>query len=144
MLYELMRECRNYFVIDGAQKTGTFEIVGGSIGLNLLPGQYYLIEGSVLNDGLHQEWDALSDETFTGAVIPLAVPVAFKELAREIEEWNVKNTGSTGGGASPYQSESFAGYSYQRASGGSGGGSGSGQITWKEAFAARINTWRKL
>ena len=136
MLYALMKECRNYFPVKGATKSGTYKIEYGVVsGLDLLPGQYFLIEGSILNDGLHQVGDnvPLEDETFTGTVIPLAIPKAFLELADKIAEWNVKNEPSA------FQSESFAGYSYSKASGKDGG-----QVTWKDAFRNEIAGWRKI
>jgi len=137
MLYEIMRECRNDFRIKGAEMTGTFEIAGGCIGLrNLLPGQYYLIEGSVFNDGLHQAGvDILTDETFRGAVIPLAIPKAFLELSDRVDSWREKY-----GEASPIISENFAGeYSYQKTVGSTGK-----QLTWKDAFSSDLSIWRKL
>lgn len=134
MLYVLMKECRNYFPVKGAAKNGTFTIENGIVsGLDLLPGQYFMIEGSVANDGLHMDGDALTDEVFTGCIVPLAVPKAFVELADRIDDWNANNAPSA------FQSESFAGYSYSRASGKDGG-----QATWKDAFRNEIATWRKL
>lgn len=133
MLYQLMKECNNFFPHSWA--TGAFQIDNGEISLHMLDGQYYIIEGSVFNDGLHQyHYDALTDESFNGTVIMLAVPKAFVELANEIEEWVTKS-----GGVSAFQSESFGGYSYTRATGKNGG-----QITWKDAFADRLMVWRKI
>ena len=43
---------------------------------------------------------------------------------------------------SPYQSESFAGYSYSKAAKGSGN-SGS-TVTWRDAFKSRLNKYRKI
>lgn len=134
MLYSLMRECRNYFPVEGAAVSGRIAIEGGVVDLPLLPGQYFLVEGSVLNDGLHQAGEALDDETFTGTVTPLAVPAAFRELADRIKDFVDKQ-----GSPSPFQSESFAGYSYTRATGRNGG-----QVTWKDAFLDEIRQWRKI
>ena len=44
--------------------------------------------------------------------------------------------------ASPYQSESFGGYSYTKASAGSSD-SGEG-ITWQKKFKSQLNQWRKI
>lgn len=135
MLYQLMRYCRNYFPASHGNISGIVKIEGGAIDLlHLLPGQYYIIEGSVLNDGLHREGDALTDETFEGDVTPLAIPKAFQELAERIEEWSAK-----GGEPSAYVSESFDGYSYSRATGSDGG-----QLTWQDAFRKEISVWRKV
>ena len=143
MLEEVLRSLNNWFERDYA--TGVFEIAGGSIGLPegwLLDGQYFRIEGSVFNDGLHQ-WPAvdLRDETFTGKIAALSVPKAVTELAARIGEWQAKYGKAA---ESPYQSESFGGFSYSKASG-SGSQSGSdGAYTWRQAFRSELNRWRKL
>ena len=143
MLEEVLRSLNSWFERDYA--TGVFEIAGGSIGLPdgwLLDGQYFRIEGSVFNDGLHQ-WPAvdLRDETFTGEIAALAVPKAVTDLAARVEEWQAKYGKAA---ESPYQSESFGGYSYTKASGcGSQNGS-QGGYTWQSAFRSELNRWRKL
>lgn len=136
MLYELMRECRNYFPVPGAAKSGTFTIENGVVsGLDLLPGQYFIIEGSVFNDGLQRvNGDPMDDEIFTGRVIPLAVPRAFLDFADRVQGWIAKY-----GDSSPITSESFAGYSYSKSTGSNGK-----PMTWKEAFASDLWIWRKL
>lgn len=134
MLEEVLRSLNNWFERDYA--TGVFEIAGGSIGLPegwLLDGQYFRIEGSVFNDGLHQ-WPAvdLQDETFTGEIAALAIPKAVTELAASIGEWQAKYGEEA---ASPYSSESFDGYSYTKAE---------GSANWRGAFRSELNRWRKL
>jgi hypothetical protein len=67
----------------------------------------------------------------------MAVPRGFLALVAEIEAWNTKY----GAGAmSPYASESFGGYSYSK--GATAGGSNA--TTWSDAFASRLNAWRKI
>lgn len=137
MLEEVLRSLNNWFERDYA--TGVFEIAGGSIGLPdgwLLDGQYFRIEGSVFNDGLHQ-WPAvdLRDEEFTGVVTALAVPKAVQELAEEIAQWQADNGKAA---QSPLQSESFGGYAYTKASG------ANGSLTWQDVFRSQLNRWRKL
>lgn len=141
MLEELMRECRNWFVVPNGVHLGTFTIKDGSITLPfLVENQYFRIIGSVFNDGLHQYGaNQLKDETFTGAVWALAVPAAFLTLADEVAEWRDKYESAAN---SPFQSESFAGYSYTKSSAnGNFGGSVTG---WQGMFAPRLNKWRKL
>lgn len=143
MLEEVLRSLNNWFERDYA--TGVFEIAGGSIGLPdgwLLDGQYFRIEGSVFNDGLHQ-WPAvdLRDETFTGEIAALAVPKAVTELAERIGEWQTKYGKAA---ESPYQSESFGGYSYTKASGNGSQSGSQGRLTWCDAFRSELNRWRKL
>lgn len=116
---ELCRELRNYFVRNIWR--GKFEIFGGTLLPDssgdspadvLLPGQYYCVSGSVLNDGVHR-WpeDFLADETFVGEVWAMAVPPGFLALAQDVAKYRARieelasaNTG--------YYSESFADYSY--------------------------------
>lgn len=141
MLEELMRECRNYFLIPGGVHPGTYTIKDGSIALPFLRvGQYFRIVGSTFNDGVYQYEDfTLVDETFTGAVWVLAVPAAFISLVEDVEAWRSKYESAAN---SPFQSESFAGYSYTlKSDGAAQGGSANG---WRSAFSTRLNKWRKL
>lgn len=134
MLYTIMQECKNLF--PHKYVSGHIEIVDGVISLHdLRPGQYYIIDGSIFNDGLHQFGaETLVDEDFDGHVVYCAIPQAFLDLAKEIEEWNKANTGGVG-----MASESFAGYSYTRASGADGGA-----FTWRDAFRDELRHWRLL
>jgi hypothetical protein len=50
-------------------------------------------------------------------------------------EWELANADSIN---SPYQSESFGGYSYSKESGGEGG------MNWKTHFANELWKWRKI
>ena len=136
MLEQLLRHLRNYFVTE--KYFGNFVIEGGSLELPFLQnGQYYRIVGSVFNDGIYKYEDnavGLTNETFDGAVWALAIPVDVINLAAEIAEWQTEH-----GTASPYESESFAGYSYKRAVGKSGN-----SVTWQDVFANQLNAWRKI
>lgn len=140
MLEELMRECRNWFVAQNGVHLGTFTVKDGSIALPFLfYGQYFRIVGSVFNDGVYEYGNFyLQDETFEGAIWALSVPPAFIKLSEEIKSWRdqYENTAN-----SPFQSESFAGYSYTLKSDGAQGGSANG---WRSAFSTRLNKWRKL
>ena len=141
MLEELMRECRNYFLIPGGVHPDTYTIKGGSIALPFLrAGQYFRIVGSVLNDGVYQYGDcALRDETFDGAIWAMAVPAEFLRLEEEIKAWRTQYENAAN---SPFQSESFAGYSYTKSS--ANGNSGGSVTGWQGVFASRLNKWRKL
>lgn len=137
MISEVMRHIRNYFQT-GEYIDGTYTIQDGTIDLPfLLDGQYFLIEGSVLNDGVYQYPPfELDDETFTGTIVPLKPPKAFLNLCEDIAQYVEKYGGSNVG---PYSSESFGGYTYTRAT----NQNGSPQ-TWKDVFASRLNEWRKV
>lgn len=87
----------------------------------------------------------LTDEVFTGAVWEMGIPPAVLQLADEIEEWQNKYGGADSAAMSPFNSESFGGYSYSKSTGGGGSGSGSGSAgSWQSVFASRLNPWRKI
>lgn len=145
MLEEVLRNLNNWFEVPGKRLTGFFEVSGGCIGLPdgwLLDGQYFRIEGSVFNDGLHQ-WPAvdLRDETFTGRVTALAIDPELIELSNRIDTWKSKYSEVA---ESPYQSESFGGYSYTKASGNGSQGGSQGRLTWRDAFRSELKHWSKL
>lgn len=143
MLSELCQELKNWF--DRERHTGTFTIENGNITADFLrDGQYFRIMGSVFSDGVHQYPAAdLPSETFTGSVWALAIPAPVVKLAAEIAEWRGKYEAVDGAAMSPFNSESFGGYSYTK-SGGAGASGSSASPTWKTAFAPRLNMWRKL
>ena len=135
MLEQVMRDIRNYFPVESHH--GTFTIENGVISpLSLHAGQYYMIEGSTLNDGVYKYGEPIEQpaETFTGYITVLAPPKAFLEIVSEIEAYQAKY-----GDVTPYTSESFGGYSYTKASGSNGG-----SISWADAFGKRLNAWRKI
>jgi len=151
MLKQVCENICNYFEKD--RYNGTFEISGGMISLPfLLDGQRFLIEGSVLNDGMYTYHTAgikndddaavvglLQDETWTGTICALAVPPAVIALSAEVKAWVEKNGDAVN---SPYTSENVIGvYSYTKATGGSGAG---GAVTWADAFRSQLNRYRKV
>lgn len=144
MLEQVLREIKNYFIREVYE--GTFTISNGALADIdfLLEDQYFRIDGSLFNDGVYQyPATKLKDETFTGEVWAMAVPPTVIALSEEIEAWCEKNKDVV---ESPFTSESFGGYSYQKGLGasGSGGISTSGSVTWQDIFAKRLNQWRKI
>ena len=139
MLEQVLMHLKNRFLVPGGIHEGTYTIEDGGIALPFLAnGQYFRICGSVFNDGLHQyPATDLKAETFDGTVWALAVPQAVIDLASEIEAWDKKNGEAASG---IYQSESFGGYSYSKATDSATGGA----VTWQSAFRSRMNAWRKL
>lgn len=120
--------------------SGTFTVSDGALGLPLYDGQYFRITGSHLNDGVYQyPADDLKDETFNGVVYELRIPKEVLEIVEEIKEWQDKNGDAAD---SPFNSESFGGYSYNK------GSSASDEATslsgWQKAFNSRLEPWRKL
>lgn len=136
MLTEVLRYLRNFFVINGKEKQGNFTIKNGTISLSdVSDGQYFLIEGSVFNDGVHKYGaGGLADETFEGRICPLAVPSEVVSLAGEIAEFCAKDK-ATGA----FQSESFGGYSYTKYTNRDGSAA-----SWKDVFKSRLSIWRKV
>ena len=138
-LYEVLVYLRNFFPGEKWQFFGE-EITDKRLSLpGLENGDYYLIEGSRRNDGIHVYGNSdLRNETYTGTVTEVCVPPALLELLDEINVWQAKNVEAI---QSPYQSESFGGYSYTKAS----GNTTSGEATsWKTVFGPRLRTWRKI
>ena len=126
MLEAILNHLHNWFLIPGAARCGTFEVASGTLEVDFLQyDQYYRIEGSVFNDGLHQNPGAdMKDEVFNGTVYPMAVPAAVIKLSERIEKWCEDNP------ESDKISESFGGYSYSRGTDGNGTVSGG----WQMAF----------
>jgi len=145
MLTELCAVLRNYFLRDYSKDihVGTFVISGGSVEpLSFLQnGQYYRIVNSVFNDGVHKygdDSDVLVDETFEGAVWAMTVPPAVIALSSEIDTWKETNAETLG---SPYQSESFGGYSYSLKV--SGRDADTGKYGWQDHFADKLALYRR-
>lgn len=132
MIDEICASLHNYFAVDIVP--GEYTVNDGEITLPFLAaGQFFRVVGSVFCDGVYRCGDKLpADETFDGAVWAMAIPPALEAIAVEIEEWKQKNAGVIN---SPYQSESFGGYSYTK---------GSDSASWQGVFAKRLNRWRKL
>lgn len=160
MLTELCEYLRNWFVEDRDMHIGKITITGGEIKITArddlyllgdkqlepLNGQYIRVIGSVFNDGVHQYPDLeMQDETFDGAVWLLRIPPAILALADDIAAWKAKYMTLDSQYMSPYNSESFAGYSYSKSgSGASAAANGSGLDGWQAVFADRLSPWRKI
>lgn len=148
MLTELCKELNNWF--DMRRIFGEFKIVDGKLvdaSKWLQDGQYFRIVGSIFNDGVYkytEEMSDLADEFFDGALWTMAVPPSVIELAQKIQDWQDRYGGIDSEAMSPYQSESFGGYSYQKKSGGSSSSGIDISTSWKAAFAAELAKWRKI
>ena len=158
MLTELCEYLKNWFCDDQDKHIGTITITGGEItardDLYLLGdkqiepvnGQYIRVIGSIFNDGVHcyPDFD-MQDETFKGAVWLMRVPPAVLTLAEDIAAWKDKYMTLDSQYMSPYNSESFAGYSYSKSgAGANAAANGSGLDGWQAVFADRLSPWRKI
>ena len=141
MLEQILDYIHNYFERDIVD--GSFTISDGSAVLDFLQdGQYFRIYGSVFNDGVYRyPANDLTDETFTGQIWAMAVPPAVIALVDEITAWIDKYGDAMN---SPYQSESFGGYSYSKGSGQNSSNNSSNPADWRVVFGSRLNHWRKI
>lgn len=148
-LEQVLYHIHNWFIRDSFDVTDC-DISGGSLPASvteqMLDGQWYSIEGSWLNDGLHRNPDTeLEDETFDGTIRLLAIPKALLNVVEEIQEYlDLTDDARKAALSAKYSSESFDGYSYSiRSDLASQNGSG-GLTGWQAAFASRLNPWRKM
>lgn len=145
MLAEICAEIRNYFVKKEDIIIGDFSVEGGNIVpfVGILNNQYYRIVGSIFNDGVHKygdENDTLTDEgEFHGAIWLMRVPQEIIALNDDIEAWKQANADVIN---SPYQSESFGGYSYSKGT----NTDGTVGSDWRKQsdFASRLNPYRRI
>lgn len=147
MLTELCKEINNWFNYNQPKHFGDFVISDGAFtkDYGLQEGQYYRIVGSLFNDGVHKHGEEeLTDEMFNGALWAMAIPSEVIALAAEIDAWKAKYQSLDSPSMSPYNSESFGGYSYTKSSGASSSGNVDLSGTWQGAFADRLNHWRKI
>ena len=146
MLTEICAEIRNYFTFENDKHFGDFEIVEGLIVPSFdIPTDYIRIVGSHLNDGVHKLSDAdLIDEgKFHGAIWVMSPPKAFLSLVADISAWQAKYGSVDSTAMSPFNSESFGGYSYSKSAGTGASGIGAAG-TWESAFASRLKAFRRI
>ncbi len=157
MLTELCEYLKNWFDEGQAKYIGNIEITGGvitarddlyyqEVQVEPAAGQYFRVIGSIFSDGIHVYPNyEIPDETFEGAIWLLRIPPEIIALSDEIDAWKAKYMTLNSQYMSPYNSESFAGYSYSKnGSGASAAASGSGLSGWQSVFADRLTPWRKL
>lgn len=149
MLYEICLDLRNFFDRGQPRLVGNVDIVDGKIQQTdfleiIQENQYFRISGSVFNDGVYKYNDSLelTDESFKGVIQLMAIPKEFLSLVADIEAWQAKYGAVDGSAMSPFNSESFGGYSYMK--GYSGGGSEASGGSWQKVFGNRLNRWRKI
>ena len=154
MLTEICGYLKNWFDIDEYHRKyprleGSFTISNNTLPeLDdlLVKGQCFYIYGSFLNDGVYIYNDDLKlrDERFKGFIQSMKIPSELLNICAEIEAWQEKYGGVNSQAMSPYNSESFGGYSYSKSAGNS---SNTGNVSASDPismFASRLNKWRKL
>lgn len=143
MLTEICAEIRNYFSKEDKRYFGTFAIENGTlVPLLNLDCQYIRICGSRYNDGVHKlsDNDLIDEGNFNGAIWEMYPPKAFLDLVAEIEAWQAVNGVASSPAMSPYNSESFGGYSYSKNS----ANALTGASNWATAYAGRLSIYRKI
>lgn len=149
MLTELCDFLKNWFVVELCE--GDFVIANGSITyadgkeLPLQDGQYFYISGAIFNHGVYQygaEETTLKDEEFNGTVRTMAIPPELVKLAEDIAAWRAKNESLDSAMMSPFNSESFGGYSYSKSGGNTANTANGG--SWQSVFGNRLARYRKV
>lgn len=139
---EILKALNNYFY--KFKEEGTFTIKNNTIVVKApyLTGQYIRLQGSILNDGVHQVEEVregivitgLSDEEFTGVIYSLAIPKDLIEIAEKIKEFRNKEV------KGHYSSETIpGGYSYTKATDKNGN-----IASWQYAFADELRGYKKM
>ena len=152
MLTEICAYLNNYFDYDEFHRKypnieKRFTITDGKLPELedlLIKGQCFYIYGSAINDGVYIYTDdlMLKDETFDGLVQSMHTDSGFLELAAEITAWQEKYGGVNSQAMTPFNSESFGGYSYSKS--GSGSGDGSSNTSWQNVYGKRLNMYRRI
>lgn len=145
MINAICSEIKNFFTRDEDRIIGDWVIESGNFAPPItFPTDYIRIVGSRLNDGVHKVSKmTLQDESFHGAVWIMCPPKDFLGLVEEIKQWQDKNGTVDSAAMSPFQSESFGGYSYSKGSGNSSNAS-STVPTWQSTYASRLNVYRRI
>ena len=154
MLTEICEYLRNWFDRGQPKFYGKFRIQNGEVSpydgedMGLQDGQYFRIIGSVFNDGVwkygdNTNFEEMEDEEFEGSVWLMAVPRDLVSLVDDIKAWQVAYGAVDAPAMSPYNSESFGGYSYTKAYR-SENSTGDSSSTWQGAFKNRLARWKKI
>lgn len=145
MIEEVLGYIHNFFVKEVYK--GEFHIVGGNLDVDFLQtNQYFKIVGSIFNDGVFKNTNTtgLTNETFKGEVWALAIPPALLAIVGEIEAWQAKYGSLDSNALSPFNSESFGGYTYTKGSNYSNAEGSSSSNGWQGVFNSKLSQWRKL
>lgn len=149
MLTEVCNYLKNWFSREDERYIGVICVSDNVFFCNdrridIADGQYFRIIGSILSDGVYKYGVAtISDEDFDGAVWLMRVPPDVVSLADDIAAWVAKYGGVNSEAMSPFNAESFGGYSYSKSSGSTSSGSLSSG-SWQSAYASRLARYRKL
>ena len=142
MLTRICRYLKNWFVKE--THLGTITVTDGNVFCNgseieMQEGQLFALVRTNYVYGSYAYGDEIDDSEFDGAVWLMDVPKDVLDVAEAMTEWETANSGTEA--TSPFQSESFGGYSYTKASNGNGKiGSSVFDIA---QFASVLNPYKK-
>lgn len=149
MLTQICQYLRNWFDTKSngtpyPRYSGEFTIAEGEVVSEVLAdGQYIRIMDSLLNDGVHLVGSGgLKDEVFTGSIQLMSIPAPIIVADAWAETWMEKNGGADSSANSPYNSESFAGYSYSK--GNNSKGQAGVSVFDQAQFISMLAPWRKI
>lgn len=145
MLAEICQYLHNYFEYE--KHFGLISIIGDVVfcdgeEIEMDEGQYFALFRERFAIGVYQNGDELTDKTFMGSVWLMDVPDAILKANQWAEQWMEKNGGVDSAANSPFQSESFGGYSYSKGNN-SNGKAGVG-IFDQASFVGMLAPYRKL
>lgn len=133
-LEEMMWDHRNFFPGEHWSCT-KHPIQSGSIQLpGLEVGDYYMIEGSKRNNGLHIHGESdLVGETLTGCVTECRIPKDFIKWNEQVNVWFKEEYPKI---YSVFESESYGGYAYKLKA--------EDKRVYMQVFADQSRRWRKI
>lgn len=108
---------------------------------------YFRIVGDKpsLNDGIYSvNKFSLQDDKFSGGIWMMAVPADLLSIDAEITAWREKYEGIDSPAMSPFNSESFGGYSYSKSTGSRSEDGTLSSSDWQSVFAGKLSRYRKL
>ena len=150
MLTEICGYLNNFFVetyyFGHVMVEGNIVFCDGSE-ITIKEGQYFTIVNAKAKSilGTYKQGDELKDRDIkNGAVWLMDIPDNVISLADEIAAWMEKYGGVDSVSNSPYNSESFGGYSYTKSSGGSSDGSADSTPAWAKVYGARLAHYRRI
>lgn len=147
LIKEVCDYIHNYFIVDTVESNFVIKnhVLQNNDLLELYENQYFIIEGSIFNDGLYKytedvELSDLVDEEFYGTIKELAIPRDVLKIIGDIDAWNTNNADTLN---SPFQSESFGGYSYSKGNSTTANGKNR-SYSWKDVFGSKLYPYRKI
>lgn len=146
MLAEVCGYLNNYF--DVKRYTGKIRIQNGVVycdskEIAMSQGQHFTLLRKNFVLGVYEYGkDTLDDkDEFEGRVWIMDIPADFMSLVTEISAWQTKYGAAGSASMSPFNSESFGGYSYTK---GSTSGSAGTAACWQDAYGSRLARYKKV